>query len=68
MALEALRRKRDMWGGAVGGGLAGMAYGVAGEKFSGTQWRVSYRFLEVLHAWSMSKVFCEESRKIVIHA
>lgn len=30
-ALDALRRKRDVIGGAVGGGLAGMAYGVSGE-------------------------------------
>ncbi|CAN0343482.1 unnamed protein product [Ascophyllum nodosum] len=29
-ALEALRQKQDMWGGVVGGGLAGMAYGVSG--------------------------------------
>lgn len=29
--LEALRQKQDFVGGAVGGGLAGMAYSVAGE-------------------------------------
>lgn len=29
--LEALRKKKDFVGGTVGGGLAGMAYGVSGE-------------------------------------
>lgn len=34
-ALEALRQKKDFVGGAVGGALAGTAFGVSGEKGRG---------------------------------